>query len=337
MHKRQSLAFGFFLIFLICVMVCGNGFAHPLSPSLWDLIETAPGHVSVLWKTPVARVPGEDVSPALLKDCRTVREDSLTRERTYWMRRSELQCKPSWIAQSFAIDGLSNGRSNVILKIRLADGRQFQHVLNAEMTSFKIPERENWRAVLISYASLGVHHILSGWDHLLFVLGLFLLAKTRRPLLFSITAFTLGHSVTLSLAILEIIVLPSHVIEVLIALSILLLACELLRDQHVKTTFFHRHTWIMAFGFGLLHGLGFAGALAEVGLPMGDIPLALFSFNLGIEAGQLSFIAVLLLLRRVIQLCPVPALLKRVEIPAYGIGSLAAFWFFERLHEWVFP
>jgi hypothetical protein len=168
---------------------------------------------------------------------------------------------------------------------------------------------------------------------LLFVLGLVLLVKGRRQLLWTITAFTLGHSLTLSFAVLGLARIPPAPVEALIALSILVLAFELTREQKGSGTFFHHYPWSLAFGFGLLHGLGFAGALAEVGLPAGEIPLALFSFNVGIELGQLFFIAAILAVQTLSKPWPLPSMLKRMAIPAYGIGSLAAFWFFERLSK----
>jgi hydrogenase/urease accessory protein HupE len=252
---------------------------------------------------------------------------------TAYVERWRVSCEKSWVESEVGVAGISSSQSNVILRVVLADGRKYQNILTAEHPSFVIPERPKISAVFKNYLLLGVKHILTGWDHLLFVLGLVLLVKGRRQLLWTITAFTLGHSVTLSLAVLGWVRIPSAPVEALIALSILVLAVELTRKQNGKGTFFHRYPWSLAFSFGLLHGLGFAGALTEVGLPAGEIPLALFSFNVGIESGQLLFISAILALQILSRPWPLPAMGKRMEIPAYCIGCLAAFWFFERLSK----
>jgi hydrogenase/urease accessory protein HupE len=169
---------------------------------------------------------------------------------------------------------------------------------------------------------LGIRHILGGPDHLLFVLGLVLLVRGRRALAATVTAFTAGHSVTLSLAMLGVVHVPPAPVEALIAASIFVVAVELRRDGATG-----RRPWWMAGTFGLLHGLGFAGALAQVGLPDTDIPLALAAFNVGIEIGQLLFVAAVLSIGLLLR----GRLARWRAVPAYGIGTLAAFWVFERV------
>src|SRR5262249_12390020 len=137
----------------------------------------------------------------------------------------------------------------------------------------------------------GIEHILFGFDHLLFVLALILIVRNTRLLLLTVTAFTVAHSITLSLATLGVVHVPRPPVEACIALSILLLASEIVRSQRSQPSLTARWPWAVAFSFGLLHGLGFASALIDVGLPQGEVPLALFAFNLGVEAGQLAFIA----------------------------------------------
>jgi hydrogenase/urease accessory protein HupE len=179
-----------------------------------------------------------------------------------------------------------------------------------------------------------VEHILTGPDHLLFVFGLLLLVSTSRLLLQTITAFTLGHSITLSVAALGLATVPQRPIEVLIAVSVLVLAVELARDP-AHASLLRRFPWAMALLFGLLHGFGFAGALAEAGLPPGDIPLALVSFNVGIELGQLAFVGAVLVLGVALRRW-LPSLAARSNRPAiYAMGILAAFWCYERLALWL--
>ncbi len=181
------------------------------------------------------------------------------------------------------------------------------------------------------YLTLGVEHILLGTDHLLFVLGLLLIVRGPWPLLKTITAFTLAHSLTLGLATFELLTLPPAPVDAAIALSIVFLAVEILRAGQGRTGLTHRLPWLVAFGFGLLHGLGFAGALAEVGLPAREIPTALLFFNLGVEAGQLLFVAVVLNLRWALTRLPLPRPAWAGTVPAYAIGTLATFWFLQRL------
>ena len=178
----------------------------------------------------------------------------------------------------------------------------------------------------MDYLRLGFDHILSGADHLLFVFGLFLLCTSTSALIKTITSFTVGHSVTLSVAALGYSNLPTGPIEVLIAASVLALAVELARDQP-EPTLMRRYPWPMALGFGLLHGMGFAGALREAGLPSGEVPIALFSFNLGIELGQLVFVIGLVALSPLVGRLPI-RIPTRAAI--YVMGSLAALWMIER-------
>jgi hydrogenase/urease accessory protein HupE len=188
-------------------------------------------------------------------------------------------------------------------------------------------------AVAGAYLRHGIEHILLGYDHLLFVFALILIVRSTRVLVWTITAFTLAHSITLALATLGVVHVPGPPVEATIALSILLLACEIVRLHRGEASFTARWPWLVAFSFGLLHGLGFASALANIGLPRGDVLLALFAFNVGVELGQLAFIAVVLGLFALAKRIRLVASFERHARPAatYAIGILASFWFFERL------
>ncbi|WP_085212552.1 HupE/UreJ family protein [Methylomagnum ishizawai] len=217
------------------------------------------------------------------------------------------------------------------MRLALADGRSVRHVLTADHPEFQVPEREGALDVMAGYGRIGFEHILGGVDHLLFVLGLVLLVRGGKRLLWTVTAFTVGHSLTLALAVLGFVHVPQQPIEAGIAFSIYMLAVELAPRPERKPNLMDRCPWLIAGLFGLLHGLGFAGALAEVGLPEGEIPLALFAFNIGIEAGQLVFVGVVLLVLAGVRALPVrwPGLVAHV--PGYALGTVAAFWFFQRL------
>ena len=235
------------------------------------------------------------------------------------------------------MDGLATGKTDALVRIMLADGRVVQGVLRAGEPRLAIPVRARRVDVLRSYAKLGIEHILTGPDHLLFVFGLLLLVASPGLLVRTITAFTAGHSVTLSLAALGLARLPSRPIEVGIAVSVFLLAVELSRDPRPTPTLMRRAPWAIAGLFGLLHGLGFAGALAEVGLPDGEIPTALFAFNVGIEIGQLCFVGIVLAAGVAVASIVTRRIPAARWIPVYAMGSLSALWCIERTLALVAP
>lgn len=307
--------------------------AHPLAPALLQIRELPDDQAEISWKTSVLQVRGSRVVPDLPADCSPLGASKVAEEGDSVTETFTATCSGGLIGKTVGVSGLGDGRNDALLRISLLDGRVIQEVLRADDPTFSIPETGRPASVFTGYVRLGFDHILTGLDHLLFVLGLLLLATSTRLLIETITAFTVGHSITLSLAALGIANVPSGPVEVLIAISIFVLAVELARGPKTSPTLLRRFPWLMAFLFGLLHGLGFAGALREIGLPPDDIPLSLFSFNVGIEAGQLAFVfAVLLLgfvLRRVLE--RLPAWSERV--PVYGIGCLSAYWVLERVSE----
>lgn len=178
---------------------------------------------------------------------------------------------------------------------------------------------------------MGIEHILEGYDHLLFVLALLLIVSSGWLLVKTITAFTVAHSITLALVTLGFFSLPSRPVEAAIALSIVFLAAEIVYAKRGQTGLTHSAPWIVAFGFGLLHGFGFAGALADIGLPQAEIPVALLFFNVGVEIGQLMFVAAVLALKLLLNRLPVPASGQVSYVPAYTIGVVAMFWLIERV------
>jgi len=317
--------------------------AHPLAPALLDLEETAPGHYDVVWRTSIARAEGVGVEPVLPADCiaglppRSALEASQA-----LVVRWPVRCAGGGlVGRTVAVSGLDRGGIDVIVHLRDLHGAVTQALLNADQPSFTVPAPRSAQSVFAGYAQLGITHLLTGFDHLLFLLGLLLLVRGLRPLLFTVTAFTVGHSVTLSLATLELVHVRQSLAELGIALSILVLACEVARPAGRAPTPLARRPWLMAFSFGLLHGLGFAGALAEIGLPPGEIPLSLLSFNVGIELGQIGIVALVLsaaaLWRNVREQVPLRAATALRRLPPYVMGSLAAFWCFQRAALAFFP
>lgn len=319
------------LVLALAVWVPSAG-AHPLAPSLLELTQQADGKVDVRWKVPLLRVRGSNVRPEFPAACRELTAPTGVEQGEAVILSWQIDCGATGlVGREVRVAGLGEGSNDALLRVSLPDGRVFRHVLRTDAPSFEVPASGRPESVLVGYIRLGFDHILEGLDHLLFVLGLLLLATSPLLVLETVTSFTVGHSVTLALASLGIAQVPSRPVEVLIAASILLLAVELARGREAPPTLLRRFPWAMAFLFGLLHGLGFAGALAEIGLPPDDVPLALFSFNVGIELGQLAFVAVMmvagLLLRRVLRTRPPWLDLA----PAYGIGCLSAYWVLERL------
>lgn len=303
--------------------------AHPLAPALLQLEDRGEGLVDVLWKRSSLSVPGSNIEPVLPPACPATTPATFEEQGVAVLVRWTIDCgTKGLVGQPLRVDGLGPAKIDTLVRIALEDGRSIQRVLRRGEPEMIVPEKVGRFEVFADYLTIGFEHILSGADHLLFVFGLFLLCSAIGPLVKTITSFTVGHSVTLSLAALGYTNLPSGPIEVLIAASVLALAVELARDTE-KETLMRRYPWPMALLFGLLHGMGFAGALREVGLPQGEIPMALFSFNVGIELGQLVFVLALgigaAILHRISLPIPLP---QRAAV--YIMGSLAAFWTIER-------
>ena len=229
------------------------------------------------------------------------------------------------------IAGLAGTMTDVLVRVENLDGITQVTRLTPSSPSFVVAAAPGGLEVARTYVVLGVEHILFGIDHLLFVLALLILVKGWRKLVGTITAFTVAHSITLAGATLGFVQVPSQPVEAAIALSIVFVACEIVHRRSGRLGLTESWPWVIAFTFGLLHGLGFAGALSEVGLPQNAIPIALLCFNIGVEIGQLAFISLVLLFiamgRRI--LLPVPRWAEL--IPPYAIGSFAMFWVAQRI------
>ena len=302
--------------------------AHRFAPSLLQIKTSGSDTYAVTWKTPIQQVSDVAMTPILPDVCTRAEESPWIREGTGKLRQSTYQCPGGLIGQSIGVGGLGPNQSSVMLNVALADGIDHQAVLTADASIFVVPaEPDRWQ-VVGRYTVLGAEHIWAGIDHLLFVLGLLLLVGGGRRLVWTITAFTVGHSITLAMVTLGVFDYPVAFIEFLIALSIFVLALELTREGGQSRLW--RQPWWLAGLFGLLHGMGFAGALADTGLPQANLPLALLFFNVGIEFGQLAFIAVLLglgmLFRRLIAHPPAVVL----QLPVLVLGVLSAMWCIER-------
>ena len=207
--------------------------------------------------------------------------------------------------------------------------------MRAAAPSFTVPAKPSKLKIAADYWLMGAVHILEGVDHLLFVLGLMLIVNGFGPLLKAVTAFTVAHSITLALATLDLIQMPAAPTEAIISLSIVFLAAEILHKQDGRVGLTENYPWVIAFGFGLFHGLGFSGALAEIGVPQHEVPLALFAFNVGVETGQVAFIVVVIALLAVLRRLPVSVPPTAHRIAPYAIGGAAAFWTIERVLAFI--
>ncbi|HEV8245568.1 MAG TPA: HupE/UreJ family protein [Polyangiaceae bacterium] len=290
--------------------------AHELRPGALALQETAPGRFTVQFAAPPSGL--EAAAPEFPAHC--------------LLTGPELDCGSRGLDGSITVRGLDGTLSRVVVYVAFRNGSSTTAVLSADSPSVLVRSRaaggrESRSRVAGQYTLLGVEHILTGIDHVLFVLGLILLVRFGKRLLVTITAFTLAHSVTLALAVLGFVHVPQAPVEAVIALSILLLAVECAHDRDSLS---RQAPWAVAFSFGLLHGFGFAGALAEVGLPEGQVPVALLFFNVGVELGQLGVIASAWLVASAAQhFARKRPLLERALV--YGIGTLASYWSIERL------
>ena len=248
-----------------------------------------------------------------------------------YTERSAYRCEQSLFGRAVAIDGLASTLTDVLVRVQRADGSTQVARLTPSSPSFQVEAVPGNLSLAVTYVTIGIKHILLGIDHLLFVLALLLVARELRTLVWTITAFTVAHSLTLAAATLGFLNWPQDPVEVVIALSIVFMAGEIARDAGERSGIAWQRTWSVAFVFGLLHGLGFAGALSEIGLPENAVPLALLFFNVGVEIGQLVFVftvfAVIGLVRRWTSLRPS---FTRTAV-AYGIGTIASFWTIQRV------
>lgn len=332
-HTRWPSA-GAIGIALLTLLIPGRGAAHGLDPASLALRETEPGVFEVVWRASLLRLPGANVQPTLPRRCHQIGRSEAVEGPDRVTLRWTVDCGADLAGATIAIEDLAAAKINGLLSIERRDGPPIQAVLSPRSPSFVIPAQPSRWEVVRGYVALGVEHIATGPDHLLFVFGLLLLVSTSRLLLQTITAFTLGHSVTLSAAACGLVTVPQRPVETLIAISVFILAVELSRDA-AQGSLLRRFPWAMAMLFGLLHGFGFAGALADAGLPARNIPFALLSFNAGIELGQIAFVAAVLTVGAGLARW-LPALAPRTTRPAvYAMGILAAFWCYERLALWL--
>jgi len=315
-------------ICLALLCLAGAAGAHETLPAALTLQERGPGVWDMALRIPATQGQPPALRPLLPAHCAALPDPAerlLPAARQLDWHGVACALAPG---DSIAVDGLAATQIDLLLRIVPADGQALSQLLRPREPAWVLPAPAQAAPPVRAYFGLGVEHILGGTDHLLFVLALALLVRRMLPLLRTITAFTLAHSLTLVAAALGFVQVPGPPVEAAIALSIVYVARELLRPVPGLAA---RRPWLVALAFGLLHGFGFAGALAEVGLPEGEIPLALALFNLGVEAGQLLFLAAVLLAWRLISLGRKTRPRWLEHAPAYALGAVSSGWLLQRL------
>ena len=308
--------------------------AHEVRPALLDIRQSGPGDYDVTWKQPMVGDLAVHLVPHLSGgaiDRPPAAEDA---QPGFLIRTWRVRGGAPLDGQTVSVEGLALSVTDVLLRVTTAKGEEIDSVLRPAAPQQVLRLTGPQGIAVPGYLRLGVEHILTGFDHLLFVLGLLLLIGPNWQVVKAISAFTVAHSITLALAALGYVRVPSALIEALVALSIVFVACELVPVAGREDTLTRRHPWIIAFAFGLLHGLAFAGALREIGLPPRATPQALFLFNVGVEIGQLMFIAAAIAAMRLYAVAERRLAWRRPAwasaAPAYVIGGLASYWLIER-------
>lgn len=300
------------LLALVAPVLSYTAVAHEMTMAEMELRETAPGEFLYIWSASNEKHPStDDLVPQWPKMCTA--------------EANAVHCGAHGLRGSFSVDGVGKRYSAALVKVYWLDGQSHVYTLTPGQPKVQLygaaEDHRSMGEIASAYTVLGIEHILTGFDHLLFVFGLLFLVGFRRRLLWTITAFTVAHSLTLASAALGLLTLRSPPVEATIALSIVLVAGEAL---HKRMTLARRYPALLAFLFGLVHGLGFAGALQEIGLPHNYLPTALLTFNIGVEIGQIATVSFAWLVWLGIRKW---SWVERLRTPAlYGIGSMAAYW-----------
>jgi hypothetical protein len=316
------------LAFFAAIFIATGAFAHEVRPAYLEIEQTAPTKYQVTWKQPTMGDVAIHLVPHISNGWLKEQTADQYAAGGFLIRSWKVTAKSSAALEgrTVFIEGLKDTITDTFVRIKLSGGRQFDTILRPDNPSFRISFADGQSMGLPSFLLLGIQHILTGPDHLLFLLGLLLIVRDRWMLLKTVSSFTLAHSLTLALATFGLIQLSTPLLNALIALSILFIAPEVVRAQRGGTSLTIRHPWVVAFLFGLLHGLGFASGLTSLGLERGALLAALVLFNIGVEIGQLAFIALVFALKRSFRLMEWRWPAAVAAAPTYAIGILGASW-----------
>ncbi|HET9832593.1 MAG TPA: HupE/UreJ family protein [Vicinamibacterales bacterium] len=319
-------------VFVLALLLASSAWAHEARPAYLEIKETAAGQFNVLWRTPVLSGMRLPVALSLPDTVRNTAAPTVEELADSLVERRSIDGGPKGLAgQRIDFAGLQLTITDVVVRVEMLDGRKWTAIAHPSQPWIQIAASQSWIAASGTYILQGIRHILFGADHLLFVLGLLLIVGDRWMLLKTITAFTVAHSVTLAIATLGFASPPVLPLNAAIALSILFLGPEIVRSWRGETSFTIGHPWVVAFAFGLLHGFGFSSALTSAGLPRHELPLALLSFNIGVELGQVGFVALVVALERSFRVLEIRWPRWARALPGYTVGSLGAFWTVQRV------
>lgn len=332
--------------FIYCCALLGfasNTFAHEMRPAFLQLNELEANLFEVLWKQPVLDNRRLPLDPVLPDDCKVLNAKTPERTATALLQTWQTRCDLS--TGTLSVAGLTKTLTDVMVRIKYVNGDVVQRILRPDDPNMDLAEDTPY---LWSYLIIGMEHLIGGIDHILFVIGLVLYIRGVGALVKTITSFTIAHSITLALSVTGVVYVPQAPVEAVIALSIVFLARELLLPPAQRSPLTQHRPWVMAFGFGLLHGFGFAGALSDIGLPQEQLTMALLLFNIGLELGQLLVVAIVLLLAWAIgpllarfnsgglapgqlALVNAQANIGQLSFPlALAMGALASYWTIDR-------
>lgn len=351
------------LVSLLVPLLCVPSFAHEARPAYLELKETAPDQFSVLWRTPVLAGMRLPLMLKLPDDVKNLKEPTVQELTDSLLERRWIDAGPNGLAgKRIQFVGLQLTITDVLIRLEMLDGRTWTTIARPSQPWVEIAASQTWWEMVGTYIVEGIRHILFGADHMLFVLGLLLIVENRWMLVKTVTAFTVAHSITLAIATLGYAEAPAPPLNAAIALSILFLGPEIVKQQEARYEMRVRetrdtmrdtrcaipesrfpnpdsripsltveHPWVVAFAFGLLHGFGFASALTSAGLPRHELPLALVSFNVGVELGQLGFIALVLALEHSFRVLEIRWARWVQALPGYTVGTLGAYWTIQRV------
>jgi hydrogenase/urease accessory protein HupE len=323
------------LTVLIILTIAGIANADIFRPAYLEIREAGNDQYDVLWKVPAMGQQRPATQIVFPDGTKNLSEPQSFLSNDAWVERWSIEHVGGLVGKTISIEGSTAGFTDAIARVERLDGSSQVERLSDPALRFEVRAPAGTAEIAWSYTVLGVEHILGGIDHLLFVLALLLIVRGGKRIVATITAFTIAHSITLAFASLGWMHVPGPPVEAIIALSIVFVAAEIVHGMQGKPGLTARAPWTVAFSFGLLHGFGFAGALAEVGLPQTAIPVALLMFNVGVEIGQLLFVAAALLVGTIASRLLVEKRAWATTAMAYAIGSVAAFWTIERVLSFI--
>lgn len=317
------------IVLTLLILLAAAVSAHEIRPAYLRIQQVDDQSYDFLFRVPSRGSMRLAIFVVMPDNCRMDGDIVTWQQSGMIVERWSSECSRGLAGGNVAIAGLDATLTDVLFHYERLNGTTQVARLTPESTAVSVSDSESWQEVVGTYTFLGIEHILLGIDHLLFVLALLMIVPNLRTLIWMITAFTVAHSLTLGAATLGLVNVSPAPLEAVISLSILFVAIEIVHWRQGKEGITRKKPWIVAFLFGLLHGFGFAGALANIGLPEHAIPLALLFFNVGVEIGQLAFVGAVLLVWAILRRVRLPEWAWRV--PTYTIGALAAFWTIDRI------